>query len=132
MTYAGPPESRDGARRPSAAKSTPPRSMDGSWSAAAILEQRLDVAFQFTGLVLGRKAPYHRAVTIDQELGEVPFDGLGAQHARRGGLQVLVQRMGVGAVDLHLGEHGEGHIVGAGAERADLCLVARLLRAELV
>ena len=37
-----------------------------------------------------------------------------------------------GAVDLDLGEHREGHVVGELAEVGDLRLVARLLMAELV
>ena len=44
----------------------------------------------------------------------------------------LVERMGVGAVDLGLGEQREADVVGERAELLDFGLVARLLMAELV
>jgi hypothetical protein len=40
--------------------------------------------------------------------------------------------VGVLAIDVHLREHREGHVVRRRAERLDLRLVARLLVAELV
>ena len=44
----------------------------------------------------------------------------------------LNKRMGVGAVDLDLGEHRERHVVLVCTEFADRAFVARLLMAELV
>src|SRR5689334_6008124 len=91
------------------------------------------------------------AVPADQELGEVPLDVVGALCTRldlgdsfveaavprpevTGGLgpQPLVQRVGVRAVDLDLGEYREGHVVGGRAEFLDLLVAARLLFLELV
>ena len=59
----------------------------------------------------------------------IAFD---AEQARRLVLQPLEQRIGVGAVDVDLGEHRKGDVVGQRAEIRDLGRVARLLRAELV
>src|SRR5262249_902697 len=69
---------------------------------------------------------------VNQELGEVPFDSLGAQESGGLLLQRLEQRMGVGAVDRDLGEHRERDGVLVNAEAFDLSLIARLLMAELV
>src|SRR5512135_3048947 len=96
---------------------------------------RLEVVLEI-GLDIGRR---HRrfvtlddlAVPADQELGEIPLDLVGAVCAWPDlrddlveaavlrpevtgslGAQPLVQRVGVRAVDLDLGEHREGHVVG--------------------
>src|SRR3954452_4155680 len=69
--------------------------------------------------------------SIDQEFGEIPLDRR-SQQARLLALQELVQQMRVRAVDVDLRKQWEGHIVLAGAERADLGRGAGLLGAELV
>ena len=46
--------------------------------------------------------------------------------------QLLVQRMALGAVDVHLLGYREGDAVGGGAERLNLLGTPRLLAAELV
>src|SRR5262249_45221915 len=63
--------------------------------------------------------------------GEVPLDRRAAQHARLRRLQILVERVRVGAVHLDLREERERHLVLRGAELADLGFVARFLMAEL-
>ena len=72
------------------------------------------------------------AVAIDQELGEVPLDRLGAEQSGLRLLQVLVERRRVLAVDVDLGEQRKRDAVVDLAERLDLLLAAGLLRAELV
>src|ERR1700742_2342576 len=86
--------------------------------------------------MLGRKcrriATLHISLRIDQELGEVPFDLLSAKQALRLLLQVSVKRERLIAVDLNLGKHREGHIIGERAKLLDLVLAARFLLAELI
>ncbi|CFW46601.1 Uncharacterised protein [Bordetella pertussis] len=84
------------------------------------------------GRVGGRVAPQRQAVAPDQEFGEIPFDGAGAQQAGLACLQPAVQRVGVGAVDVDLGEQREADGVLGFAELRDGGLVARLLAPELV
>src|ERR1700733_1355584 len=91
------------------------------------------------------------AVPADQELSEIPLDLVGplrvrldlrdrvveppvlrAEVARRLGAQVLVQRVCARPVDLDLGEHREGHVVGGLAEVLDLLVAAWFLLLELV
>ena len=79
-----------------------------------------------------REAPHDIARTVDQELGEVPFDPLGAEKATAGRFQVGVKWMLAGAVHLDFSKHGEGHIVSALAEGLDFRFVAGLLVAELI
>ena len=119
------------------------------------LSHGLEVVLQ-VGLDIGRRhgrlvALDDLAVAADQELGEVPLDLVGAvcvrpdlrdgvveaavlraEVAGRLGAQLLVQRVGVRAVDLDLGEHREGHVVGGLAEVLDLLVAAWLLLLELV
>jgi len=68
----------------------------------------------------------------DQELGEVPLDRFGAQDARGLLDQPLVQRVGIAAIDIDLGHHGEAHPVIELAERGNFIVRARVLRSKLV
>src|ERR1700733_4216809 len=120
---------------------------DPAWRLEVALEICLDISRQHWRLV----ALDDLAVPADQELGEVPLhlvsarrlrpdlrDGfveaavLRAEVARRLGAQPLVQRLGVGTVDLDLGEYREGHVVSGLAEVLDLLVAAWFLPLELV
>src|SRR5437870_5470095 len=96
------------------------------------LEQLLDVAGDRLGLDVGRVAFDDLALAVDQELGEIPLDRLGAEQPRLFLFEVLVQRRRGIAVDVDLGEHRKRHAVIDLAERLDLLLIAGLLRAELI
>lgn len=102
----------------------------------------------------GLEPGHDLAAAVDEELGEIPFDAAvmlvvlvcllddaGKHHAHGGhaealklgiGGQPAVQGNGVVAVDLHLGEPGEGGAELNGAEGVDLLVVAGSLTAELV
>jgi hypothetical protein len=56
-------------------------------------ERGFDVGADRLGRVVRRVALEHLAVAADQELGEVPLDRLGAEQARRLGLQPVPQRV---------------------------------------
>ena len=94
-------------------------------------ESRLDVGADLAGLGGRPVAVEHLAVAADQELREVPLDGP-AEQAALLALEPLVERVGVLAVDLDLGEHGERDAVLLLAEGGDLLLGAGFLPAELV
>src|SRR4051794_28423659 len=71
------------------------------------------------------------AGTVDQELGEIPFD----RRPEQPGLLILqigVQRMSVAAIDVDLCKHRERDGIVAGAELFDLPCIARFLVSELV
>src|SRR3546814_4697645 len=59
---------------------------------SADFQQRLDGSLDLLRRVHRAVALDHFAALVDQELREVPLDALCAQHAWRGGLQVLVER----------------------------------------
>lgn len=125
------------ARTPTGAASTVParaRSACRRHSAApdGLAQRGDDVALDRLGRVSGGVAAAHRPVAVDQELGKVPLDRLAAQEARLLRLEVGVERVGVGAVHLDLGEDREAHAVGERAELADRGGVAGLLGAELI
>src|SRR5579872_5318742 len=69
---------------------------------------------------------------VDEEFGEIPLDGLGAEDALLLRFEKMIERMRQGAVDIDLLEHGKAHVIGQSAELCDLTRVARLLRAELI
>src|SRR3954468_12369701 len=69
--------------------------------------------------------------SIDQEFGEIPFDGR-TEQAEFLVLQVFEQRMRLVAVDVDLGKHRKRDGIVAGAELLDLGGVARFLAAELI
>src|SRR5690606_1097729 len=91
-----------------------------------------NVVFQGRRLVRRRVALDDLAVAAHQELGEVPLNGLGAQHAGVFTLHPAVQRVGVGAVDLGLGAPRVREAILRRAEIATGSLVAGFLVAELV
>ncbi len=72
------------------------------------------------------------ALPIDQELGEVPFDCLGAKESRCSGFEVLVERMGVGPIDIAFREHGKRDIEVAGAELGNALVGTGLLSPKLI
>ena len=79
-----------------------------------------------------RRVPLdHAAVATDEELREVPLDPV-AEQAALLALEPREERVGVGAVDVDLGEHREGDAVVDLAELLDLGLGAGLLAPELV
>src|SRR5208282_1971309 len=98
----------------------------------ASIQHRLDVEAEVFRLVGRRVAAHDAALPVDQEFGEIPLDRLRAEEAGRFLLQSLIERMGVVAVDVGLGEHRERHVVIVGAELPDRALAARLLMTELV
>src|SRR6185295_10218427 len=76
-------------------------------------------------------ASRHPARPVNQELREIPFDR-GAEQAEFFVRQMTVQRMGLAAIDVDLGEHREGHGILRFAELRNLRSVTGFLRAELV
>src|SRR3546814_4994202 len=97
------------------------------WSSDVCSSDLLDVSLDLLRRVHRAVALDHFAALVDQELREVPLDALCAQHAWRGGLQVLVERVRVGAVDIDLREHREVDFIGQRAEILYLVFIARLL-----
>src|ERR1700738_1981093 len=73
----------------------------------------------------------HLARAIDHEFGEIPFDRRAEQPGLLG-LQILIERMSVAAVDVDFGKHRKGDGIVAGAELLDLPGVAGFLASELV
>src|SRR5690606_8726793 len=84
------------------------------------------------GRIDGAVTLHDTAGAVDEKLREVPFDGLGAEHAGLLALEPLVERMRARSVDVDLREHRERDVVGQRAELLDLCFVARLLMAKLI
>src|SRR5438045_4189871 len=100
--------------------------------ASAKLKQLLDVAGDRLRLDIRRVTLDDLAIAVDQELGEVPLDRLGAEQTRLRFLEVLIKRRGIGPIHVDLGEQWEGDAVVDLAELRDLVLRPRLLRAELI
>src|SRR5581483_12024197 len=73
----------------------------------------------------------HPARTIDQEFGEIPFDR-GAEQSGFLVSKILIERMGIGAIDVDLLEHRKTDCVIALAKLLDFGSAARLLPTELV
>ena len=86
----------------------------------------------FLGLVHGGIALDDTAITADQKLGEVPFDGFAAQQTRRLCAQPLVKRVGVGTIDIDLLHHGETHAVIDLAKIGNDFVARRILVAKLI
>src|SRR5688572_1574624 len=84
----------------------------------ASLQQGLDIGFQILGLGGGREPIDHLAVAVDQELGEVPLDGLAAEHALGATLQPAIQWMRRIAIHVDFLEHGEADAIVLLAEAA--------------
>src|SRR4051794_25949609 len=74
---------------------------------------------------------HHAAGRVDQEFGEIPFDG-GAQQAGFFALEILVERVRLIAINVDLGKHRKADVVIALAKLFDLPRVAGLLAAELI
>ena len=75
---------------------------------------------------------YGNTIATHEELGEVPGQVFGAIVSRLGGTQILVEITGIVAVDFHLAEHGEVHVVFFFGELCHLGIAARLLATKLV
>ena len=93
---------------------------------------RFNVLGYFLGLVHGGIALDDTAITADQKLGEVPFDGLAAQQAGGFSAQPLVKRVRVGAIDIDLLHHRETHAVIDLAKIGNGVIVGRILVAKLI
>src|SRR5579875_213267 len=91
----------------------------------------LDVAGDSRRRCHGSVAGDDVALLVDEEFGEVPFDGI-AQQAGLLALQKFVQWMRPLAVDLDLGENRKLDPVIELAKFFDLLVRARLLMAELI
>ena len=72
------------------------------------------------------------AFAVNQKLGEVPFDGLGAEYAGCFVLEPGVERVSVVAIDVYLGKEREAHVEAGLAELTDGFGVTGFLSAELV
>ena len=72
------------------------------------------------------------SVTINEELGEIPFDRLGAEQPLGISLELRIKWVRVIAVDFDLREHREAHVILRGAKLPNLLGIARLLMTELV
>jgi hypothetical protein len=79
----------------------------------------------------GSKAFNGFAVTTNQEFREIPFDAI-AQHSRRGSRQPLKQGMGIAAIYIDFGEHGEGDAVIDLTGLGDLRRITRFLPTKLI
>src|SRR5581483_518876 len=93
--------------------------------------QRLDFLFERRRRGRRRMPRDHPARTIDQEFGEIPFDR-GAEQSGFLVAQILIQRMGIGAIDVDLLEHRKTDGVVALAKLLDFGGAAGFLAAELV
>lgn len=84
------------------------------------------------GLFHGTIPLHYATILVNEELGEVPFDGI-SQDAPSLGLDFhpLPQRVGVISIHTDLAIHIEFDII-AGSELFDLCISPWLLPAELV
>lgn len=60
------------------------------------------------------------SVTVDEKLGEVPFDPFASQYPWGIFFEILIQGMGIVAVHLDFCEHGEGDFVVESAKVFDL------------
>ena len=88
----------------------------------------IDTRGQIRGFGLGSRIELldDFAIFAHQVLGEVPF-------GRAGGIgKELEKRSRVRAGDRNFGGHGEGDVIGAGAEGLDLFVGSRFLAAEIV
>jgi hypothetical protein len=96
------------------------------------LEESLDVFFQVFGFGEGGVAFNDSPLAIDKEFGEVPLDRFAAQQSGSGFGQILVQGMGVRAVDINFLEEGKGDTKAGFTEGLDITGGAGFLLAELV
>src|SRR5690349_19158336 len=76
-----------------------------------VFQQGAYVALDARAARCGRVAAHDNALVIDQELGKVPLDRAGAEPSAPSVFQILIEGASVGAIDLYLGKHREGHVV---------------------
>src|SRR3546814_18788953 len=101
------------------------------WSSDVCSSDLLDVSLDLLRRVHRAVALDHFAALVDQELREVPHDALCAPHAWRGGLQVLVARVRVGAVAIALRDPREVAFIAQRADILALVFIPRPLLADL-
>lgn len=73
-----------------------------------ILEEDLNVAAELLGRRCGRVPGQDDALSVAEKLREVPLDADGAEESDGACREVFEERVGLGAVHLHLGQHGKG------------------------
>src|SRR6185295_15878535 len=95
-------------------------------------QQRYDVGLDALRLVCRAITSHDFTAGVDEELGEVPLDGFGAEYSGLLALEPLIQRVRTGAVHIDFREQRKRHVVVQRAKALDLGCVARLLVAELV
>src|ERR1700722_4958323 len=76
------PRTGSGNRNDVRDSSQPRHAIDALARSASSAEDCRDVARELFGLLAGRIAAHHTKLPVDQELGEIPTDRLGAQEAR--------------------------------------------------
>ena len=69
---------------------------------------------------------------IDEEFGEVPFDGFRSQEAWRLVFEVLIEWMGIGTIDCDLGEHGKADTEIGLAKILNFFMASWILAAKLI
>ncbi len=77
-------------------------------------------------------ALYHLTLTIDQKLGEVPFNPFGSHDAFRLLLEPGVEGVGIRAVDIDLGKNRKGRTEARGAEFNNFFVGSWFLLAKLI
>lgn len=95
------------------------------------LEVFFDVTSDLMGLDLAVVFIDDMAVAVDEKFGEVPADVLLILSIAEF-LQVAVEGVGVGAIDIDLGKHRKGHAIFAFGEFLDPGFIPRLLVAKLI
>src|SRR5690606_23637636 len=99
--------------------------------APALAEQRLDTLAQLARIRCRAETRDYAPLTINQKLGEIPFDGLAAEPAAGFGFQQFQQRRVLRASHADLGDHWKTSTAIPHAEIAD-SLIAKGILNELV
>jgi hypothetical protein len=97
-----------------------------------LLEEQFDILFERFRGCRGRVTFPDFTIPVNQKFGEIPLDRTAAKNSRPFLFQVNIERMGLVAIHVDLGEHREGHPVGEPAELLDFLLSAGFLVLELV
>jgi len=71
-------------------------------------------------------------LSVDQEFGEIPFDGLAAKGSRDLRFQKRIERVSVLAIDVDFFEQRKANLISHFAKIGNFLAVARFLLAELV
>src|SRR5690606_21756552 len=95
--------------------------------APALAEQRLDTLAQLARIRCRAETRDYAPLTINQKLGEIPFDGLAAEPAAGFGFQQFEQRRGLRAGHVDLGKYRKTDSVIPHAEIADALIVKGFL-----